>query len=73
VLVLLNITLGALPVEAHPVPLTVNNVLTVLNVVLRKAVEWNVLERMPCTSRALPTPKSEAGFSDFDECDRPLR
>ena len=27
-------------------PKTVNNVLTVLNVVLRKAVEWNVLERM---------------------------
>jgi hypothetical protein len=29
-------------------PKTVNNVLTVLNVVLQKAVEWNVLERMPC-------------------------
>jgi hypothetical protein len=30
-------------------PKTVNNILTVLNTALRKAVEWNVLERMPCT------------------------
>ena len=43
-------------------PKTVNNVLTVLNVVLRKAVEWNVLERMPCTIRLLPIPKPSAGF-----------
>jgi len=34
-------------------PKTVNNVLTVLNVVLRKAVEWNVLERMPCVIRLM--------------------
>jgi hypothetical protein len=38
--------------------------LTVLNTALRKAVEWNVLERMPCTIRLLSTPKSEAGFFD---------
>jgi hypothetical protein len=35
----------------HRAPKTVGNVLTVLNVVLRKAVEWNMLERMPCTIR----------------------
>jgi hypothetical protein len=29
-------------------PKTVNNVLTVLNVVLKKAAEWDVIERMPC-------------------------
>jgi hypothetical protein len=28
---------------------TVNNVLTVLSVLLKKAVEWGVIERMPCS------------------------
>ena len=32
-------------------PKTVNNILTVLNVLLKKAVEWHVIERMPCTVR----------------------
>ena len=48
-------------------PKTVNNVLTVLNVMLKKAVEWDVVERMPCTIRLLPIPKPSAGFYDFDE------
>jgi integrase len=51
-------------------PKTVNNVLTVLNVVLKKAVEWDVIERMPCTIRLLPIPKGSAGFYDFDEYER---
>lgn len=46
-------------------PKTVNNVLTVLNVLLKKAVEWDVIDRMPCTLRLLATPKSEAQFHDF--------
>src|SRR5207249_3075347 len=29
-------------------PKTVNNVLTVLNTLLRKAIEWNVIDQMPC-------------------------
>jgi hypothetical protein len=29
-------------------PKTVNNVLTVLNVLMRTAVEWDVIERVPC-------------------------
>jgi hypothetical protein len=33
---------------------TTNNVLIVLNTVLKKAVEWNVIERMPCAIRLLP-------------------
>jgi len=49
---------------------TANNVLTVLNVLLKKAVEWDVIERMPCTVRLLPVPKSSAGFYDFDEYER---
>jgi integrase len=51
-------------------PKTVNNVLTVLNVLLKKAVEWDVIERMPCAIRLLPIPKPSAGFYDFDEYER---
>ncbi len=54
----------------HRAPKTVNNVLTVLNVLLKKAVEWNVLDRMPCTIRLLPIPKPSAGFYDFDDYER---
>ena len=46
---------------------TVNNVLTVLNTMLKKAVEWNVIDRMPCTIRLLAVPKSTASFLDFEE------
>jgi integrase len=51
-------------------PKTVNNVLTVLNKLLKTAVEWDVLERMPCAIRLLPLPKSSAGFHDFDDYER---
>jgi len=51
-------------------PKTVNNVLTVLNVMLKKAIEWDVIERMPCVIRMLPIPKGSAGFYDFDEFER---
>ena len=51
-------------------PKTVNNVLTVLNVLLKKAVEWSVIERTACTVRLLPIPRSSAGFYDFDEYER---
>ena len=52
-------------------PKTVNNVLTVLNVPLKKAVEWDVIERMPCTIRLLRTPKSAASFYDLISEDGP--
>lgn len=51
-------------------PKTVNNVLTVLSVALRTAVEWNVLPKVPCTVRMLRVPKSAASFHDFDEFER---
>jgi integrase len=51
-------------------PKTVNNVLTVLSVLFKKAVEWQVIGRMPCTIRMLPIPKGSAGFYDFDEYER---
>ena len=37
---------------------TVNNILTVLNVLLKKAVEWDVIDRMPCAISLLPVPKT---------------
>ena len=46
-------------------PKTVNNVLTVLGVRLKKAVEWDVIDRMPGTIRLLPIPKTSARFHDF--------
>jgi integrase len=49
---------------------TVNNVLTTLNVMLTKAVEWEVIEQMPCTIKLLPIPKPSVGFYDFDEYER---
>ena len=49
---------------------TVNNVLTVLNTLLKQAVAWEVIERMPCTIRLLPITKSSATFHDFDDYER---
>ena len=51
-------------------PKTVNNVLTVLNTLLKKAVEWDVITRMPGTIRLLPVPRGSMGFHDFDEYER---
>ena len=49
---------------------TINNVLTVLSTLLKAAVEWNVIEQVPCTIRLLKVPKTSAVFHDFDvyEC-----
>jgi hypothetical protein len=38
----------------------------VLNVLLKKPVEWNVIERMPCSIQLLPVTRSDASFHDFD-------
>lgn len=51
-------------------PKTVNNALTVLNTLLKKAVEWRIIEQMPCTIRLLKIPPSSAGFYDFEEYQR---
>ena len=32
-------------------PKTINNVLSVLNVLLKQAVEWSVLDKIPCSIR----------------------
>ena len=53
-------------------PKTVNNVLTVLSVLLKKAVEWDVIERVPCTIRLVKAPKPSMGFYDFGDYERLL-
>ena len=51
-------------------PKTVNNALTVLQTMLKKAVEWNVIDRMPCVIRWVRTPKPSVEFYDFPEYER---
>ena len=51
-------------------PKTVNNVLTVLSVLLKKSVEWEVIDHMPCTIKVLPVVRREASFHDFDGYER---
>jgi integrase len=55
---------------AGKAPKTVNNVLTVLNTMLKKAVEWGVIDRMPCVVRLLPVPPPSARFHDFEDFER---
>jgi len=46
---------------------TVNNALTVLGKMLRVALEWDVLDVMPCTVRLLKTKHPEMEFYEEDE------
>jgi integrase len=48
-------------------PKTVNNVLTVLSVLLKKGVEWGVIDQMPCSIKLVKVQKSSMSFYDFDE------
>jgi hypothetical protein len=45
---------------------------TVLSTLLKKAVEWNELDRLPCTITLLRNPKKTMGFHDFEEYERLL-
>jgi integrase len=49
---------------------SVNNVLTVLNTMLKKAVEWKVIDRMPCVIRLLKVSEGSVGFYDIGEYDQ---
>jgi integrase len=51
-------------------PKSVNNILTVLNVLLRKAVEWQVIDRVPCSIKLLPISKGATAFHDFADYER---
>ncbi len=46
---------------------TVNNVLTVLNMLLKKAVEWDVIDRLPCSVKLLKVTQGPMDFYDFAE------
>lgn len=45
---------------------TVNNVLSVLNVLLKTAHEWEVIERRPCAIKVVRTMMAEANFHNFE-------
>lgn len=49
---------------------TVNNVLTVLNTLLKKAIEWAVIDAMPCTVKLLRKPPAMTRVFDFEQYDR---
>ena len=51
-------------------PKTVNNVLCVLNTMLKVAVEWNVLEAMPARVKLLKVSPSEVPFYEPHEYER---
>jgi hypothetical protein len=55
---------------SHRAAKTVNNVLTVLSVMLRTAVDWDVIARIPCEIKLLKTAKSSASFYDFEDYER---
>ena len=48
-------------------PKTVNNALTTLNTLLKVAVRWKVIDKMPCTIELLKVPLADFKFYDFDE------
>lgn len=48
-------------------PKTVNNILSVLNSILRVAVEWQVIVEKPCAIKLLRTARTDAAFFDFAE------
>lgn len=49
---------------------TVNNTLSTLNVLLKVAVEWGVIDKMPCTVRLVRTSQRTMTYHDFDEYGR---
>ena len=51
---------------------TVNNVLTALNVMLKTAGAWDVIEQVPCSIRLLPVTREDAAFRDFGAYERLL-
>jgi integrase len=52
---------------------TTNNVLTVLSQLMKTAIEWHVIDSMPCRIRLLPRPRKEAAYWDFAEYERLLK
>jgi integrase len=55
---------------ANRKPKTVNNALTVLNTLLKKAVEWSLIDAMPCSIKLLKASKPQMGFYTHEEYER---
>jgi integrase len=55
---------------SHRSAKTINNVLLVLSRVLRIAVKWKIMGRMPCTIELLKTAKPTPVFYEFDHYER---
>lgn len=53
-------------------PKTINNVLSVLSMLLKQAVEWGLLEKMPCSIRLMRVARTDAAFHDFEAYERLL-
>jgi integrase len=53
-------------------PKTVNNLLATLSVLLKTAVEWELIDQLPCSIRLLPVPRRDAAFHDFDAYEKLL-
>jgi integrase len=51
-------------------PKTVNNVLCLLNVLLKKAVEWALIAQMSCSIKLLPVGPGKTAFHDFEDYER---
>ena len=52
-------------------PKTVNNVADgTLSVLLKRAVEWEVIDTMPCAIKMLAVVRRESSFHDFDAYER---
>jgi Phage integrase, N-terminal SAM-like domain len=49
---------------------SINNVLTALSVMLKRAAEWKAIDVMPCRIRLLKWDKGEVAFYDFAEYHR---
>lgn len=47
-----------------------DSILTVLNVLLKKAAEWAVIERLSCSIKLMPIVKPAASFHDFADYER---
>ncbi|MCC7181693.1 MAG: hypothetical protein IT177_25155 [Acidobacteria bacterium] len=50
-----------------------NNVLSVLSMLLKQAVEWGVLDKLPCSIRMVRVACTDAAFHDFEAFERLLK
>ncbi len=52
---------------------TINNVLTALSVMLKRAADWKVIDAMPCRIKLLKYERTEVSFYDFADYEKLLQ